>query len=65
MEGFLVSDYPHRFPEAAHRLARWLTDGKLRYQEDVTEGLENAPQAFIGMLRGDNRGKALVKVEGS
>jgi NADPH:quinone reductase len=65
MEGFLVSDYPHRFPEAAQRLARWLADGKLRYQEDVTEGLENAPRAFIGMLRGENRGKALVKVGGS
>ena len=62
MEGFLVSDYPHRFPEAAQRLARWLADGKLRYQEDVTEGLENAPLAFIGMLQGENRGKALVKV---
>jgi NADPH-dependent curcumin reductase CurA len=62
MEGFLVSDYVHRFPEAAQRLARWLTDGMLRYQEDVTEGLENAPKAFIGMLNGENRGKALVKV---
>jgi NADPH-dependent curcumin reductase CurA len=62
MEGFLVSDYVHRFPEAEQRLIRWLTDGTLQYKEDVTEGLENAPQAFIGMLRGENRGKALVKV---
>jgi NADPH-dependent curcumin reductase CurA len=62
MEGFLVSDYPHRFAEAGQRLSRWLAEGKLRYQEDVTEGLENAPRAFIGMLRGENRGKALVKV---
>ena len=62
MEGFLVSDYAHRFAEAERRLSRWLADGQLRYQEDVTEGLENAPRAFIGMLRGENRGKALVKV---
>jgi NADPH-dependent curcumin reductase CurA len=62
MEGFLVSDYAHRFGEAKQRLAGWLTDGTLRYREDVTEGLENAPKAFIGMLQGENRGKALVKV---
>jgi NADPH-dependent curcumin reductase CurA len=62
MEGFLVSDYAHRFDEAAPRLARWVAEGKIRYREDVTEGLENAPRAFIGMLRGENRGKALVKV---
>jgi NADPH:quinone reductase len=62
MEGFLVSDYAHRFEEAAPRLARWVGEGKIRYREDVTEGLENAPRAFIGMLNGENRGKTLVKV---
>jgi NADPH-dependent curcumin reductase CurA len=62
MEGFLVSDYVHRFEEAAPRLLRWVAEGKLRYTEDVTEGLENAPRAFIGMLNGENRGKTLVKV---
>ena len=43
MEGFLVSDYAHRFAEAEQRLAGWLTDGTLHYREHVTEGLENAP----------------------
>jgi NADPH-dependent curcumin reductase CurA len=62
MEGFLVSDYALRFDEAAGRLGRWLAEGEIRWREDVTEGLENAPRAFIGMLRGENRGKALVKV---
>jgi NADPH:quinone reductase len=62
MEGFLVTDYAHRFDEAAARLARWVVEGKVRWREDVTEGLENAPAAFMGMLRGENRGKALVKV---
>ena len=62
MQGFLVSDYAHRFDEAAARLVRWITEGKIRWREDVTEGLENAPRAFIGMLRGENRGKAIVKV---
>jgi NADPH-dependent curcumin reductase CurA len=62
MEGFLVSDYAHRFGEGLQRLGGWLADGRLRYREDVTDGLENAPRAFIGMLQGANRGKTLVKL---
>jgi NADPH:quinone reductase len=62
MEGFLINDYAHRFGEALPRLAQWLQDGKLRYREDVVQGLENAPRAFIGMLNGENRGKAIVAV---
>jgi NADPH-dependent curcumin reductase CurA len=62
LEGFLINDYVHRFPEGLARLGRWLAEGKLTYREDVTEGLENAPRAFIGMLRGENRGKTLVKI---
>ncbi len=62
MQGFLVSDYASRFGEALPRLARWLANGELRYTEDVTEGLEHAPDAFMRMLRGENRGKALVKL---
>jgi NADPH-dependent curcumin reductase CurA len=62
MEGFLVFDYAHRYDEAAARLVQWVANGDIRWREDVTEGLENAPRAFIGMLNGENRGKALVKV---
>jgi NADPH-dependent curcumin reductase CurA len=62
MEGFLVTDHPHRYREAGERLARWVADGSIRYREDVTDGLENAPAAFIAMLHGENTGKALVKV---
>ena len=62
LQGFLVSDYVHRFDEALTRLAGLLADGRLVTSEDVTEGLEHAPRAFIGMLRGENRGKALVKL---
>ncbi len=62
MQGFLINDYAHRFDEAALRLARWVAEGKITWREDVTDGLENAPAAFMGMLRGENRGKALVKV---
>jgi len=62
MQGFLVSDYAHRFGEALPRLAQWLADGSIRSTEDVIEGLENAPEAFMRMLRGENRGKQLVKI---
>jgi NADPH-dependent curcumin reductase CurA len=62
MEGFLVNDYAPRFGEAVPRLAAWLASGELRYTEDVTEGLEHAPEAFMRMLHGENRGKTLVKV---
>jgi NADPH:quinone reductase len=62
MEGFLVFDYAHRYDEAATRLLGWVANGDIHWREDVTNGLENAPQAFIGMLHGENRGKALVKI---
>jgi hypothetical protein len=62
MEGFLVSDHAHRFDDAGERLARWVADGSIRYREDITDGLENAPRAWLAMMRGENRGKALVKV---
>ncbi len=62
MEGFLVTDYRDRFEEGLRRLAGWVGEGRLRYREDVVEGLENAPRAFIGLMRGENRGKLLVKV---
>jgi NADPH-dependent curcumin reductase CurA len=62
MEGFLVGDFAHLYGPALERLTRWLAEGRLRYREDVVEGLENAPRAFIGLLRGENRGKLLVKV---
>lgn len=62
MEGFLVSDYAHRFDEGIRRLGALLADGRLRYREHVTDGIENAPRAFIGMLQGENRGKTLVRL---
>jgi NADPH:quinone reductase len=62
MEGFLVSDYAPRFGEAIPRLARWLSEGRIAYTEDVVEGIENAPRALLRVLRGENRGKQLVRV---
>jgi NADPH-dependent curcumin reductase CurA len=62
MEGFLVWDWRDRYPEALRRIAGWIKDGRIKYTEHVTHGLENAPKAFIEMLGGANLGKALVKV---
>lgn len=62
VEGFLVFRFTQKYPIARRRMARWIREGKLRYREDVVEGLENAPDAFIGLLQGKNFGKLLVKV---
>ena len=62
VEGFLVGDYEGRYREANERLARWVNDGAIAYEETVTEGIENAPQAFIGLFEGENIGKQLVRV---
>ena len=62
VQGFLVSGYAERFPEGLEQLAGWLKQGKLKYREDVAQGIEAAPQAFIGMLQGTNQGKQLVQL---
>ena len=62
VQGFLVSDFATRFPEGLEQLAAWLKQGKLKYREDVAHGIETAPQAFIGMLRGQGLGKQLVRL---
>ncbi len=62
MRGFIVFDYVSRYPIALPRMAAWLKSGQIKYREDIVEGLENAPAAFSGMLRGDNFGKMQVRV---
>jgi hypothetical protein len=62
IEGFLILDFVSRFREALGELAAWLQAGGIKYHEQITDGIENAPQAFIGMLRGENIGKQLVRV---
>lgn len=61
-EGFLVFQFADRFQEASVEMAGWIREGKLKYKEDIVEGFEKLPRAFIGMLEGDNTGKRLVKV---
>lgn len=62
MQGFIVSNYRHRFPDFVRDMSGWLAEGKVTYREDVVNGLENAPQAFLGLFSGANFGKLVVKV---
>lgn len=63
MQGFIIAqDYGHRIDEFQQAMTRWVEEGKIHYREQVTEGLENAPQAFIGLLTGKNFGKVVVRV---
>ncbi|MEH6778692.1 NADP-dependent oxidoreductase [Maribacter arcticus] len=61
MQGFIVSNYADKFPEAMKHLATWLGEGKLTYKETIVEGFENTPQAFLDMMAGKNKGKMIVK----
>ncbi|KAL3157229.1 hypothetical protein ABBQ38_001466 [Trebouxia sp. C0009 RCD-2024] len=63
IQGFIVGDYlPTLGVQFKKDMSQWLKEGKMNYLDDVTHGLENAPKAFIGMLHGENVGKAVVKV---
>ena len=65
MQGFIIfEDYGPRFGEFLAAMGEWVRQGKIKYREDVVEGLENAPQAFIGMLEGRNFGKLVVRLAG-
>lgn len=62
VHGFLVFDWWHRREEALTRLAGWQRDGKIQFKEDVLEGIERMPEAFLRLLHGKNFGKQIVKV---
>jgi hypothetical protein len=62
MKGLVVYDHMHRFNEMTKVLGRWIAAGSFRWREDVTEGLVNAPEGFCRLMRGENFGKALVRV---
>ncbi|AXT73666.1 NADP-dependent oxidoreductase [Vibrio sp. dhg] len=63
VQGFIIfDDYGHRYDEFAQDMNQWLAEGKIQYREQVVQGLENAPDAFIGLLEGKNFGKVVVQV---
>jgi NADPH-dependent curcumin reductase CurA len=60
--GFIVRDFAAMYPDFIRDMSQWLREGKIKHKEFVTEGLESAPQAFMGLLKGANFGKQLVRV---
>ena len=63
MQGFIIfDDYGHRYPEFAKQMGEWVREGKIKTREDIVEGLEKAPAAFIGLLEGQNTGKLIIRV---
>jgi NADPH-dependent curcumin reductase CurA len=62
LQGFIVSNYRDSIPAFITDMTRWMAQGKISYKEDIIDGLENAPQAFLGLFTGANFGKLVVRV---
>jgi NADPH-dependent curcumin reductase CurA len=62
IQGMIIFDHFGRMPDFLRDMSQWLRDGRVRYREDIVQGLENAPRAFIGLLQGENIGKRVVQV---
>jgi len=62
IRGFIVTDFAAKFPDFIRDVPQWIKDGRIKYREDIAVGLENAPEAFMGLLKGKNFGKQLVRI---
>jgi len=63
VQGFIIfDDYGHCYNEFAEQMSQWLKTGQIKYREQIVDGLENAPQAFVGLLEGQNFGKLVVRI---
>ena len=63
VQGFIIfDDYGHRYNEFAKQMSQWLSNGQIKYREQMVDGLESAPKAFIGLLEGQNFGKLVVRI---
>jgi len=63
MQGFIIFDtFGHLYPEFAREMGGWVASGKIKYREEIIDGLENAPEALIGLLKGENFGKRVIRV---
>ena len=62
VQGMIVFDWVERYPEASQALLALVTDGRFKYRESVVKGIENAPRGLIGLLKGENFGKQLVRL---
>lgn len=64
MQGFIIGqDYGHRIGEFQTAMSQWISNGSIKYREQITDGLENAPEAFFGLLKGKNFGKVVIRVD--
>ena len=62
MQGILIFDYASRFPEGLAKLTEWVRAGRIRYREDILEGIEEVPGSIAGLYRGENLGKRLIRI---
>ncbi len=62
LRGFIQREFADQRPAFYEEVAGWIRDGRIRYREDIVDGLENAPEAFIGLLQGRNFGKLVIRV---
>lgn len=62
LQGFVVMDHPEHAGRARSELAQWLREGRIRYVEDILDGIESAPDAIAGLYRGENQGKRLIRL---
>ena len=62
IRGFIVTDFAAKEADFLRDVSAWVREGRIKYREHVIEGLENAPRGLIGLLRGENFGKAVVRV---
>jgi len=62
MQGFIVGNYQSRFPEATQQLIQWVNEGKLKHTETIVNGFDQLPNALLGLFKGENTGKMIVKV---
>ena len=62
VRGFIIFDHHHRIPDFVRDVSGWLREGRVTYREDIVDGIESAVDAFLGLLRGENFGKLVVKV---
>ncbi len=62
LKGFIVSDHFERLPEFNADMGKWIAEGRIKWKETIVNGIENAPKAFIGLFKGENFGKMLVRI---
>jgi NADPH-dependent curcumin reductase CurA len=62
LQGFIVSEHMEHWPEALKELGGLVATGKLKFRESIAQGIESAPEAFLGLLSGKNFGKQLVQL---